>query len=265
MLDSKKIIKFLAEKHSNDIFVVECKNGSTWFENHRRLDAWSMKKSWKNQCYTGYEIKISKSDFKSDSKFVDYLSMCNELYFVCPWEMISVSEIPLEVGLIYVSKNETKLIIRKKAVKRQIEEPINVLKYILMYRTKIERECSIESNKDYWKNWQKEKSENIEIGRISSKRLKQLFEEKIEKISKENDELKFKNEVLIEQHKRYDDVKEMLLNAGLSEFDIRPIRVKYAVEKLINKLDQKVPEQFKNAIISINNYTKELIDIFNKE
>ena len=47
-IDAAKIRQLLADKHSKDVFVPECKGGSTWFSDHDRLDAWAMARSWKN-------------------------------------------------------------------------------------------------------------------------------------------------------------------------------------------------------------------------
>jgi hypothetical protein len=63
---SNDILKLLSEKHSEDVFVPECKNGSTWLSTHLRLDAWVMNRSWTKLKFTGYEIKVSRQDFLRD-------------------------------------------------------------------------------------------------------------------------------------------------------------------------------------------------------
>lgn len=67
------ITDLLIARHAGDVFVPECKNGSTWetyYSDQRllKLDGWAMKKSWKNPCMTGYEIKVDRSDFLNDEK-----------------------------------------------------------------------------------------------------------------------------------------------------------------------------------------------------
>ena len=84
------ILDKLKAKHTDDVFVAECKNGPTHTASHRRLDAWVMKKSWSPITMLGYEIKQSRSDFLQDNKWQAYLPCCHQLYFVCPkgyWDM----------------------------------------------------------------------------------------------------------------------------------------------------------------------------------
>jgi len=106
-MNAKDIIKLLAQKHARDLFVSECKNGSTWFtEGGLRLDAWVMKRSWASPLTIGYEVKVSRQDFLSDSKWHGYLDYCNEFYFVCPPELIQPNELPPKRVLYWTSKNE---------------------------------------------------------------------------------------------------------------------------------------------------------------
>ena len=67
------LLALLAKKHSADVFVPECKTGGTWAGTHLRLDAWAMRRSWTHPTVWGYEIKVSRSDFLSDDKWVGYL------------------------------------------------------------------------------------------------------------------------------------------------------------------------------------------------
>ena len=60
-LNANMIEGLLRNRHESDVFVPECKIGSTWMErNCLRLDAWTMKKSWANPACIGYEIKVVK-------------------------------------------------------------------------------------------------------------------------------------------------------------------------------------------------------------
>jgi hypothetical protein len=56
------LLKALAQRHKDDVFVPECKNGPTQTGSHRRLDAWVMLKTWSPVTMIGYEIKVSRSD-----------------------------------------------------------------------------------------------------------------------------------------------------------------------------------------------------------
>ena len=68
----------LSHKHIKDFFLTECKSGSTWFSpvgDMKILDALAIRKSWASPCFTGYEIKVSRSDFLRDTKFYTYESV----------------------------------------------------------------------------------------------------------------------------------------------------------------------------------------------
>src|SRR5690242_5105664 len=113
-IDAYLIRKLLAAKHAEDVLVPECKDGPTQGGSHRRMDAWVMSKSWANPCVTGYEIKVSRSDFLGDEKWRTYLPLCNEFYFVAPSGIIEPDELPPEAGLLCVSSTGTVLFRKKK-------------------------------------------------------------------------------------------------------------------------------------------------------
>jgi len=101
---SDKIKAILAEHHNQDIFVTECKNGSTYFSNHLlKLDAWVLKRTYSPPTTIGYEIKVSRADFEQDQKWIDYLPYCHEFYFVCPAGLVRSDELPANVGLMWIS------------------------------------------------------------------------------------------------------------------------------------------------------------------
>lgn len=136
--NEKNILKLLEKKHNKDVFVSHCKNGSTWGTcGLLILDAWVMKRSWINPCVIGYEIKTSRSDFLNDTKWEGYLDYCNAFYFVCPPQIITKEELPVEAGLYYTSKNIKMLYIQKPSKYRNIPIPEEIYRYILMCRTVI--------------------------------------------------------------------------------------------------------------------------------
>ncbi|GAG15780.1 unnamed protein product, partial [marine sediment metagenome] len=79
-VSAREIVRLLNNRHSEDIFVDECKNGPTWFGSHLRLDAWVMKRKWSPITTIGYEVKVSRSDFLNDDKWQGYLQYCNQFY-----------------------------------------------------------------------------------------------------------------------------------------------------------------------------------------
>lgn len=131
---AKDILLALENKHFDDVFVPECKGGPTWAGRHSRLDAWAMPRSWVRWTTYGYEIKVSRSDFVQDEKWVRYLDLCHQLYFVCPWGMIRVEEAPEAAGLMWLTNTGSRLVIKKKAPRREIAFPQDLFIYLLMSR-----------------------------------------------------------------------------------------------------------------------------------
>lgn len=133
-MNSRDIIQLLKNRHREDVFVPECKNGSTHFGHHIRLDAWAMRKSWANAATFGYEIKVSRKDFLSDDKWTGYLDYCDMFYFVCPHGMIQPEELSESAGLLWVFKQGSGLRLKKKAPHRSVVIPEDFYRYLLMCR-----------------------------------------------------------------------------------------------------------------------------------
>lgn len=136
---SGDILRLLAEKHKGDVFVPECKNGQTWSNsNLLRLDAWCLKRSYSPLTTIGYEIKVSRSDFEQDQKWVGYLDYCHQFYFVCPAGLIRSVDLPHDVGLIWVSASNRlhtkKIATQTKPDTLKVNE---LLWYVLMSRCQI--------------------------------------------------------------------------------------------------------------------------------
>ena len=137
-MNSSQIISLLEKKHEKDLFVAECKNGETWGSSGLlKLDAWVLKRTYSPLTTIGYEIKCSRQDFERDQKWVGYLDLCHEFFFVCPAGLIRSTDLPSRVGLIWCTKEHSH--IKKKAsyIKPDPEILNPLLIYILMARTKI--------------------------------------------------------------------------------------------------------------------------------
>jgi hypothetical protein len=93
-ITAQTIVDLLAEKHSSDVFIRECKDGPSVNNSHCRLDAWAMKRSWSSPCTYGYEVKVSRQDFLKDDKWRNYLPYCNEFYFAATKGLIQLEELP---------------------------------------------------------------------------------------------------------------------------------------------------------------------------
>lgn len=218
-ITSQMILSLLEDKHNKDIFVTECKDGPTWYGPHFRMDAWAMPKSWSKLRYIGYEIKVSRSDFLQDQKYIEYLNLCNELYFVSPNGLIKPDELTDGIGLIITSKNGNKLYTKKKAKYREIEPPLGLLNYIIMCRSKITKSNyqnnyqNNEENKiEYWQKKLQEKSITKQIGFSISKKIRSEIKERCEQAEFEN--IKLQNKI-----EQYKELLELLKEIGITDTD----------------------------------------------
>ncbi len=238
-IDAKAVTGLLAAKHSKDVFVSECKDGPTQLVNHLRLDGWAMRKSWSNPTTFGYEIKVSRSDFLNDRKWVDYLGLCNEFYFVCPTGLIEKDELPEQAGLLWVAKTGSRLFTKRKAPHREVEIPETLFRYILMCRAEIVREFYRPNEKkdraQYWKNWLENRGEFHSIGYEVSKRMKTLYDRDVEDVRRTNRSLEKdietlreirqfceKNDINIKSYTWRNRLQELI--QGLSEREKRIVR-----------------------------------------
>ena len=181
-ITSDQVLELLATRHSTDVFVSECKDGPTHFvRNYSRLDAWVMPRSWAHPACTGYEIKVSRSDFLGDEKWTDYLPLCNLFYFVAPAGVIEKGEIPEPCGLLQVSKNAKRLTTVKRAPFREVRIPEDLWRYILMCRTQITppHMDGTQSPADYWRGWLRAKTEDRELGQLVSSEIRRTFRERV--------------------------------------------------------------------------------------
>jgi hypothetical protein len=202
-----EITNLLADKHSQDIFVPQCKTGSTWFSNVRKMDAWAIQKSWDKPYSTAYEIKISRQDFTNDSKWMEYLPYCNSFYFVCPHGVIDKAETPEQAGLMLVSKTGTKLFTKKKAPFRQVGIPVEVLLYILMWRTKLIDDMSGVSPRELAKAWLETEQEDKDLGSWVGKKLYEQYQSQVVKVRDENSRLRSQISNLEDIKKFCEDLK----------------------------------------------------------
>jgi len=204
----------LRSKHGKDVFVPECKTGGTWQGGHQSLDAWAIKPSWANPLVTGYEIKISRSDFVNDDKWKSYMDYCNAFYFVCPTGLIQPDELPANVGLMWVARTGTRLYTKRKAPWRDVEIPESIYRYILFSRCKIvpPNYYSDKVGADYWQEWLKVKQENKELGWLVSQSIRKTVEDQIDTVRAENKAIKNKMDsydMILSALKAYDLVDEL--------------------------------------------------------
>lgn len=186
-MTSDEIVKLLAVRHSQDVFVPECKDGPSQYTTSLRLDAWAMNKSWSSPCMYGYEVKVSRSDFVGDHKWTEYSHLCNQLYIVCPAKLIAPDEVKAictHAGLVWAYQN--RLHTKAKALHRAIEPPADLMRYVLMCRARIDREWSPGDRTAYWRDWMAEKDEAKDLGMAASRKIKELVRARIRAAELEN-------------------------------------------------------------------------------
>lgn len=182
-ITSADLLGLLENRHHADIFVPECKNGPTHSASHIRMDAWCMRHSWTNPQITGYEIKISRSDFMEDDKWRGYLKYCHDFYFVAPPGIIDPAELPPEAGLLVCSKNCKMLYKKKKSAGTGTDDiPHTLWMYLLICRSVITGESQgakipRADKAKYWKEWLEEEEGFNSVGWKVSKRLREQYRE----------------------------------------------------------------------------------------
>ena len=168
------IKKALAQKHNKDFFMAEVKSGSTWNApkgNLMILDALAIRKSWSSPCFTGYEVKVSRSDFLRDAKFYTYEVLVNCLYIVCPKGMIDRTELPESVGLMYYDPEKKTITTKKKAIYRKIEYSADMLLYIIYSRLDSDRIPFYSSRAEYFRDYVAGKIDSRELGYAARSKL----------------------------------------------------------------------------------------------
>lgn len=206
-LIAKDLLGLLEQRHSNDLFVPECKDGPTHMVSHSRLDAWVMRKSWNKPAVYGYEIKVSRSDFLQDDKWPNYLPMCNEFYFVCPSGLIDPREIPDGAGLLWAARTGTRLYRKLKAPYRDVEIPESVFRYVLMCRTTITSDAGDEDMHAFWDRWLDQRRLDWEFGHRVGKAIK-------ERIAQEITAVRYDNQRLQQQVKNCEALSKILVQLG---------------------------------------------------
>lgn len=186
-MTARQILDLLLVRHAKDVAVPECKDGPTQVGSHRRLDLWAMAKSWAHPCLDGYEIKVSRSDFRRDDKMHSYLPLCNRLWVACPRKLIEPGELPPEVGLIYATPGGARLQMAKRAPFRTIAPPVDLLNYVLMSRAAIVREYAPQEKPErgdraeFWRKWLESEGNLHGLGYMVSKKLRIRINDELEK------------------------------------------------------------------------------------
>jgi len=234
------IVRLLEQRHANDVFVPECKDGPSENTSHLRLDAWVMKRSWAKPCVWGYEIKVSRSDFLGDDKWHGYLPLCNEFYFVAPSGVIKPGELPEEAGLLLVTSTARRLWTKKKAPYRDIEIDTNIFRYVLISRAVITSDSVYteeQSGVDYWRRWLAQSAQKREIGWRVSRALSERYHREVT-------EVQARQRYLEKKLGRLEGVERLLRRLKIS-VGWRP---EFAVEQQYKRLMEHIPEDVEQKL-----------------
>lgn len=238
-ITSTKIKMALAEYHPKDFFISECKTDSTYFSGPQGLlifDGLAVTRSYTSPCVTGYEIKISRSDFQRDNKYHLYLQYCNEFYFVVPAGLLKKDEIPDDMGLIYYYPETGKLTKKKRALYRQIEEPVGVYKYIIYSRLGQDRVPFYEERAEYAKDYLADRVDKKYIGwKLGSKMAKELEDayHRLDVLENTEDKLKMldslmkvmqKNGIHCWRHEQYAEKLDAALQSKANPDELKSLK-----------------------------------------
>ncbi|MFU1797616.1 MmcB family DNA repair protein [Paenibacillus azoreducens] len=207
---SDQIKLALSKRHTDDLFLTEVKTGRTWDNKELlKFDALAMKRSWANPCLTGYEVKVSRSDFIKDQKWPGYMAYCNKFSFVCPKGLIQKDELPEEVGLIYYYPDTGAMRAERSAKHRFIDIPAEMYVYLLMSRIEPDRHPFFSSRREMFEAYLEEKKTCKSLGRLVGSKLvdevneirKQYDDQQWEiKRMKDQSELLQKVRIILEEH-----------------------------------------------------------------
>jgi len=234
-MDASHLIKLLRIKHAEDVFVPECKNGPSQGTGHSRLDGWAMQKSWANPVTFGYECKVSRNDFIRDDKWQNYLELCSDFYFVCPFGMIQPEEIAHPAGLLWAAKTGERLWLKKKAARRyDVQIPETLWRYLLMRMDT----STPHTTAEFWARWVENKEASLDVGHRVGRKLNHLICDKILKVESENTRLQSENKWLSE-------VKTMLDEMGLSAHSWNK---KERVKSMLSREHELFTPEFKRTL-----------------
>jgi hypothetical protein len=136
----------------------------------QRMDAWVIKPGYPEHT-TGYEIKVSRSDFLQDKKWQNYLPFCDAFFFICPPGLIQEAELPKEAGLIYVMPKILKTI--KYSDKGQAIANATFLLGLIINRLNPHIFKDREERIQLFKAWRERDQEAKLMGRYCSKKVRE--------------------------------------------------------------------------------------------
>jgi hypothetical protein len=226
--------RMLADRHLEDVFVPECKDGPSQTRSHLRLDAWVLLKTWSPITTIGYEIKVDRADWRRDEKMHNYMPLCHLLYVVAPKGLVPIEELPSGVGLMEPVGTAGRLQIKRKAARRDILLPAELMVYVLMCRTRITRERTDYDPSD--RSWRVKELQEWIAGKESRTALSYAVSQKIrEAFDKQEQQLRRERE----RNDELQRVKERIAELG---FDVNQPVSAWAVKDKLNALNRTVSQ-----------------------
>ena len=252
--NARQVLRLLAARHARDVFVPECKTGETWRKTMHRVDAWAMNRSWLNLTFSGYEIKVARADFVGDDKWPAYLPLCHQFWFAtAPGVIHGPAEVPAAAGWLEMTGGGGRLLVRKKAPRRDIELPADLLLYVLMSRAKVVKgwqQANGPSNAEWWRQWVEGRQELKGLGHRVSRALARRLDEQIDQRDTKQALLEIRLSV-------YEDIRQLLLRLGLDTERVSTWYTARAVEDRLAKaqslVDPGVLAQCRSLAVQLEN------------
>jgi hypothetical protein len=204
------ILKAIAKRHTNDFFMTEVKDGPTWFGSHLRMDGVAIAKSWTRPCITGYEVKVSRSDWLADQKWNNYIPLCHRFSVAAAPGVVHEGEIPAGVGWYEYVPATGNLRIKQKAAPREIELNPHMLMYIIMSRIDGDRIPFYKEREAYIRDYLAGKKECRHIGRQLSKHIRDRLDKADKQIEIYTDRTKEQEQAV----KSVSEIKQIVRNHG---------------------------------------------------
>lgn len=237
----------LGVRHAADFFTTECMDGPARSGGFR-FDAVAIAKSWTRPTFTGYEVKVSRSDFKADSKFYAYLPYFHELYIACPKGMITREELPESIGLIWYDPETGAVRAKKRAVYRNIEINVEMLLHIFYSHMSSDRTPFSSTRTEYAQRLLETKSIEHDIGRHLGSKLARKIEEQDKLLQRY-------------EHKSGDLKKLESVEKVLREHGIYTWRGDDLADQLNEALSRAYPKALDNIADSLHNCMERLDQI----
>ena len=139
------IVRQVAKMHEKDLVMPECVNGSRFNGTYTsKIDLWVLQGTVHNHCMYGYEVKVSKPDFRMFTKWGDYMSMCNKLYFVTLEGVIEDGDLPSGVGHYLATEDGLTLV--KQAEHREIAFPEGIFLSLAVNRMDVKKRYIVDND-----------------------------------------------------------------------------------------------------------------------